>query len=231
MAGKKLRTLLMCTLSIMLCMATVVVGTYALFTDKVTLNNHLQAGTLEISLVRTKLTKTELTERGYLETSELPDGENGKDFSSTNTTNENVFGITDGTLVVPGSSYQADLKLTNGGSVAFTYTVAIVFDGVDSDALKDQALAEQLRITAGKSETTEETKTKMLYDIKLEQDDTLAIFTDELAATDPSVNFFVKVEFVNNTDNTTNNAAKNGEVKFDIVVSAFQKTTAPSSGN
>ena len=68
MAGKKLRTLLMCTLSIMLCMATVVVGTYALFTDKVTLNNHLQAGTLEISLVRTKLTKTELTADGYLET-------------------------------------------------------------------------------------------------------------------------------------------------------------------
>ncbi len=228
MAGKKLRTLLMCTLSIMLCMATVVVGTYALFTDKVTLNNHLQAGTLEISLVRTKLTKTELTERGYLETSELPDGENGKDFS--NATNENVFGITDGTLVVPGSSYQADLKLTNGGSVAFTYTVAIVFDGVDSDAQRDQALAEQLKITAGKSEAT--AVTKMLSKIKLEeQDGTFTIFTDELAATDPSVNFFVKVEFVNNTDNTTNNAAKNGKVKFDIVVSAVQKTTAPSSGN
>lgn len=230
MAGKKLRTLLMCTLSIMLCMATAVVGTYALFTDKVTLNNHLQAGTLEISLVRTKLTKTELTADGYLKTSELPDEGNGKDFSSTNTTNENVFGITDGTLVVPGSSYQADLKLTNGGSVAFTYTVAIVFDGVDSDALKDQALAEQLKITAGKSEAT--AVTKMLSKIKLdEQDGTFTIFTDELAATDPSVNFFVKVEFVNNTDNTTNNAAKNGKVKFDIVVSAFQKTTAPSSGN
>ena len=221
MAGKKLRTLLMCTLSIMLCMATVVVGTYALFTDKVTLNNHLQAGTLEISLVRTKLTKTELTERGYLETSELPDGENGKDFS--NATNENVFGITDGTLVVPGSSYQADLKLTNGGSVAFTYLVELkIIEGGST------ALADQLIITAGKSEAAATSK-------KLSDVANGLIFDGELAASTPetntAVNFFVKVEFVNDTETDANNAAKNGEVKFDIVVSAFQKTTAPGSGN
>ena len=223
MSGKKLRTLLMCTLSIMLCMATVVVGTYALFTDKVTLNNHLQAGTLEISLVRTKLTKTELTERGYLETSELPDEGNGKDFSSTNTTNENVFGITDGTLVVPGSSYQADLKLTNGGSVAFTYLVELKIIECGSTALADQLI-----ITAGKSEAAATPK-------KLSDVATGLIFDGELAAPTPetntAVNFFVKVEFVNDTETDANNAAKNGKVKFDIVVSAVQKTTAPSSGN
>lgn len=223
MAGKKLRTLLMCTLSIMLCMATVVVGTYALFTDKVTLNNHLQAGTLEISLVRTKLTKTELTADGYLETSELPDEGNGKDFSSTNTTTENVFGITDGTLVVPGSSYQADLKLTNGGSVAFTYLVELkIIEGGST------ALADQLIITAGKSEAAATPK-------KLSDVANGLIFDGELAAPTPetntAVNFFVKVEFVNDTETDANNKAKNGEVKFDIVVSAFQKTTAPSSGN
>lgn len=220
MAGKKLRTLLMCTLSIMLCMATVVVGTYALFTDKVTLNNHLQAGTLEISLVRTKLTKTELTADGYLETNTVTTPTN---FSSTNTTNENVFGITDGTLVVPGSSYQADLKLTNGGSVAFTYLVELkIIEGGST------ALADQLIITAGKSETTPAPK-------KLSDVANGLIFDGELAAPTPetntAVNFFVKVEFVNDTETDANNAAKNGEVKFDIVVSAFQKTTAPSSGN
>ncbi len=216
MAGKKLRTLLMCTLSIMLCMATVVVGTYALFTDKVTLNNHLQAGTLEISLVRTKLTKTELTERGYLKTNTVTTPTN---FSSTNTTNENVFGITDGTLVVPGSSYQADLKLTNGGSVAFTYLVELkIIEGGST------ALADQLIITAGKSEATATPK-------KLSDVANALIFQDELAVNDPAVNFFVKVEFVNDTETDANNKAKNGEVKFDIVVSAFQKTTAPSSGN
>lgn len=220
MAGKKLRTLLMCTLSIMLCMATVVVGTYALFTDKVTLNNHLQAGTLEISLVRTKLTKTELTADGYLKTN--TDTET-TDFSSTNTTNENVFGITDGTLVVPGSSYQADLKLTNGGSVAFTYLVELnIIEGGST------ALADQLIITAGKSEATATPK-------KLSDVANGLIFDGELAAPTPetntAVNFFVKVEFVNDTETDANNKAKNGEVKFDIVVSAFQKTTAPSSGN
>lgn len=220
MAGKKLRTLLMCTLSIMLCMATVVVGTYALFTDKVTLNNHLQAGTLEISLVRTKLTKTELTADGYLKTN--TDTET-TDFSSTNTTNENVFGITDGTLVVPGSSYQADLKLTNGGSVAFTYLVELkIIEGGST------ALADQLIITAGKSEAAATPK-------KLSDVANGLIFDGELAAPTPetntAVNFFVKVEFVNDTETDANNAAKNGEVKFDIVVSAFQKTTAPSSGN
>lgn len=220
MAGKKLRTLLMCTLSIMLCMATVVVGTYALFTDKVTLNNHLQAGTLEISLVRTKLTKTELTADGYLKTN--TDTET-TDFSSTNTTNENVFGITDGTLVVPGSSYQADLKLTNGGSVAFTYLVELkIIEGGST------ALADQLIITAGKSEAAATPK-------KLSDVANGLIFDGELAAPTPetntAVNFFVKVEFVNDTETDANNAAKNGEVKFDIVVSAFQKTTAPGSGN
>ena len=220
MAGKKLRTLLMCTLSIMLCMATVVVGTYALFTDKVTLNNHLQAGTLEISLVRTKLTKTELTADGYLKTN--TDTET-TDFSSTNTTNGNVFGITDGTLVVPGSSYQADLKLTNGGSVAFTYLVELkIIEGGST------ALADQLIITAGKSEAAATPK-------KLSDVANGLIFDGELAAPTPetntAVNFFVKVEFVNDTETDANNAAKNGEVKFDIVVSAFQKTTAPSSGN
>ena len=220
MAGKKLRTLLMCTLSIMLCMATVVVGTYALFTDKVTLNNHLQAGTLEISLVRTRLTKTELTADGYLKTN--TDTET-TDFSSTNTTNENVFGITDGTLVVPGSSYQADLKLTNGGSVAFTYLVELkIIEGGST------ALADQLIITAGKSEAAATPK-------KLSDVANGLIFDGELAAPTPetntAVNFFVKVEFVNDTETDANNAAKNGEVKFDIVVSAFQKTTAPSSGN
>lgn len=220
MAGKKLRTLLMCTLSIMLCMATVVVGTYALFTDKVTLNNHLQAGTLEISLVRTKLTKTELTADGYLKTNTVTTPTN---FSSTNTTNENVFGITDGTLVVPGSSYQADLKLTNGGSVAFTYLVELkIIEGGST------ALADQLIITAGKSEAAATPK-------KLSDVATGLILDGELAAPTPetntAVNFFVKVEFVNDTETDANNAAKNGEVKFDIVVSAFQKTTAPSSGN
>lgn len=220
MAGKKLRTLLMCTLSIMLCMATAVVGTYALFTDKVTLNNHLQAGTLEISLVRTKLTKTELTADGYLKTNTFTTPTN---FSSTNTTNENVFGITDGTLVVPGSSYQADLKLTNGGSVAFTYLVELkIIEGGST------ALADQLIITAGKSEATATPK-------KLSDVANGLIFDGELAAPTPetntAVNFFVKVEFVNDTETDANNKAKNGEVKFDIVVSAFQKTTAPSSGN
>lgn len=170
MAGKKLRTLLMCTLSIMLCMATVVVGTYALFTDKVTLNNHLQAGTLEISLVRTKLTKTELTADGYLKTN--TDTET-TDFSSTNTTNENVFGITDGTLVVPGSSYQADLKLTNGGSVAFTYLVELkIIEGGST------ALADQLIITAGKSEAAATPK-------KLSDVANGLIFDGELAAPTP----------------------------------------------
>lgn len=210
----------MCTLSIMLCMATAVVGTYALFTDKVTLNNHLQAGTLEISLVRTKLTKTELTADGYLKTNTFTTPTN---FSSTNTTNENVFGITDGTLVVPGSSYQADLKLTNGGSVAFTYLVELkIIEGGST------ALADQLIITAGKSEATATPK-------KLSDVANGLIFDGELAAPTPetntAVNFFVKVEFVNDTETDANNKAKNGEVKFDIVVSAFQKTTAPSSGN
>ena len=60
MASKRLKTLLVCALSIMLCVTAVAVGTYALFSDNVTVKNHLQAGTLKATLTRTLLEKSEI---------------------------------------------------------------------------------------------------------------------------------------------------------------------------
>lgn len=55
---KKLRALLSAALTIMLSVSIGVAGTYALFSDSVEVTNHLQAGTLELGLTRTKLVKS-----------------------------------------------------------------------------------------------------------------------------------------------------------------------------
>ena len=85
---KKLRALLSAALTIMLSVSIGVAGTYALFSDNVEVTNHLQAGTLELGLTRTKLVKS------------VPDATTGmptktedattRDFSAA--TSENVFG-------------------------------------------------------------------------------------------------------------------------------------------
>lgn len=55
---KKLRALLSAALTIMLSVSIGVAGTYALFSDSAEVTNHLQAGTLELGLTRTKLVKS-----------------------------------------------------------------------------------------------------------------------------------------------------------------------------
>jgi len=51
----KKRSVLLSVMTLVLCLALVAGGTYALFSDQVTLTNHLEAGTLDITLTRTKL--------------------------------------------------------------------------------------------------------------------------------------------------------------------------------
>lgn len=217
MAGKKLRTLLMCALSIMLCISAVAVGTYALFTDKVTVNNHLQAGTLQVALTRTELSGKKLGADGYLD--DVSDTTE-KDFTGSTTATDNVFGIGEHDLIVPGCKYTAKMKLKNLGSVALSYTVQIVLNTPSAE--NDNALARQLKISFGKTEATSTSKT-------LAEVGTESIGNGTIAAGENSADeFIVSIEFVG-SDN--NNDAKSGEVSFDIVVLAVQQTTAPSAGN
>ena len=123
----------------MLSVSIGVAGTYALFSDNVEVTNHLQAGTLELGLTRTKLVKS------------VPDATTGmptktedataRDFSAA--TSENVFGIGD-EKIAPGSWYEVEMHVINKGTVAFNYRVAIELDSATT--AENLAFAEQLTV-------------------------------------------------------------------------------------
>jgi predicted ribosomally synthesized peptide with SipW-like signal peptide len=191
-------------------MSIIMGGTFALFSDSENVGNHLVAGNLDITLVRTKLTSTYLTDRGFLDT--ITDDVD-KDF--TNNANENVFAL-DGALIVPKSKYIADMKITNNSvdaksNVAFAYWIEIVYLGDDS-----VDLASQISITVDDGESK-----------RLNQ----GLYVGSAAApvgilgVNESGEFTVTVEFLN-LDNEINNVAQGDSVLFDLVVHAVQYTGA-----
>ncbi|MBQ7977941.1 MAG: hypothetical protein IJ301_05090 [Clostridia bacterium] len=208
MGKSKVRTLLVACVMIMLCAAMIVGGTYALWSDNVTVENHLTSGTLQVKLERISLTKTYLDdETGYLVTAG-PDT-TIVDFTDTNTADDNVFGIED-EKVVPCSEYEAKLRLTNNGDVAFTYDVIVKLNSASN------ALAEQLKVYID----GEDKGTLDQYAV----DGKAIISTQTMAKNDTAKEFTVKIQFIN--DNNINNDAQDKEVKFDLLVNAVQKTSA-----
>ena len=188
---------------ILLCLSVIVGMTFALFTDEEVVNNHLKAGDLDITLVRTKLTATYLNNKGYLDT--MVD-DSVKDF--TNSTNENVF-APNGALIVPRSKYVADMQVSNNSDVAFGYWVEIVYTG----AAKID-LAEQISITVNTAESK-----------RLNKGLTVGSESDPIAvlAVGEADDFTVTVEFLD-LDNSVNNLAQGDAVTFDLVVHAVQYT-------
>ncbi len=216
---KRLNTLLCASLISMLGVGLLVGGTYALFTSKATVTNHLKAGNLNISLIRTKYSKTVLNTDGYLETKE---DNNELDFTSASS--KNIFGLEENELIVPTSKFSADLTIKNGkkdssgayikSSVAFTYSASLVLD-----ESSDTNLANQLQVTVKQGETSTTKRLNEFNDIVL--------LSGEMKASDDATSFTISLEFLNlDSDGSTNNKAQDKEVSFDLVVEAIQKTTA-----
>ena len=211
MGKSKVRTLLMSCVMMMLCAAMIVGGTFALWSDSAKVENHLTSGTLQVKLERISLTKTYLdNETGYLVTAG-PDT-TMIDFTDTNTADDNVFGIED-EKVVPCSEYEAMLKLSNNGDVAFSYDIIIKLTS------ESNALAEQLKIYID----GEDKGTLDEYAV----DGKAIIATQTMAKNDATKEFTVKVEFIN--DNNVNNDAQAKEVKFDLLINAVQLTQSPTA--
>ncbi len=213
----KLRTLLSAAMLSMAGAGLLVGGTYALFTDSVSIGNHLEAGNLNISLLRTSYSKTTLDSDGYLST--VTDSTE-VDFSEE--TEENIFALEEDEYVVPGSSFLANLKLVNGkkdgdnyvpSSVAFSYNVKIV---VSEDSNPD--FISQLTVTVKKGE--EEVANK-----KLSEFGTDAILSGKMTKNDASAEFSVKVAF-DDLDPEKNNKAQDKKASFDLKVEAIQLTSA-----
>lgn len=202
---KKKRTLLVSFSIIVLCLCAMVGTTYALFTDGVLVKNHLSAGNLDITLTRTNLEYRVLDDNGYLETKTVTD-----DLDFTSSTKENVFGIdAEGMLITPGSYFDADLKITNDGNVAFTYSVTIKLSTAANK------LAEQLIVTITHADGS--TTVKKLSELT----SALTMEAGTMGANDLAQTFSVKVLF---DDLPENNSAQFQSVVFDIVVSAVQAT-------
>lgn len=204
------RILILSSLTIALSLVLIIMSTYALFTDTISITHHLQAGTLDISLKRTNLEYNVLDSSGYLKTIE-----NNEiiDLSNTSTNKLNVFGIDNNTLIVPGNFYLATLELSNNGNVAFKYWIEIISN---DEVLRD--LANQLEvkvITYNEGKIKEHTS--LISDGLFVGCETSPL--GELSINDELVNFQVKITFL---DSSLNNLAQGDKVNFDIIVYAVQ---------
>ena len=211
----KMKTLLSAAVLSMLGVSLLVGGTYALFSSKVSVTNHLKAGNLNISLVRTSYSKLVLDTDGFLE--EKTDSTE-TDFTTAN--DKNIFGLEANELIVPTSKFSANLKLINGkkvdgsyvkSSVAFTYTVKLIKDDESNSDLLDQ-----LEVTVTKDATT---VTK-----KLSECEDLEVFSGVMTTSDEYSAFTVALEFLNLAD-SENNKVQEKEANFDLVIEAVQKTS------
>lgn len=208
----KKRALLTSCSVILLCICIIVGMSYALFTDTVSVGNHLKAGKLDVTLTRTDLEYSVLNADGELQIYTVSEA-----YDFTDSTDENVFGITaSDKVIVPGSYFKATMQLSNNGNVAFDYRVEIKLFGDASE------LAEQIKVTVTHPYGTE--TTAMLSEL----DEALSVANGKMKATDEAQSFSIKLEF---TDCESNNDAMDKTTAFDIIVTAVQSTAqTPSEG-
>lgn len=214
MGKSKVRTLLVGCVMIMLSAVMIVGGSYALWSDSVNVNTHLSAGTLEVTLTRTYLEKYTLGEDMYMATA--TDSTEVEDV-------ENLFGMEEGELIVPTSSYAARLKLTNAGDVAIDYTIKVKTNSETSG----EELAKQVKIYIGTGSVG-----SVVYEegkfFATEEDGVVSYTEFEIGrgvmdATVTETEFWVKIVF---EDLPENNEAKEQDLYFDLLIEATQKTTA-----
>lgn len=212
---KQQRSVLMAVLTLVLCLATMAGGMYAFFSNRVTLANHLEAGSLEITLTRTHLvTVSQDSVTGKLVKSENP---KDIDFSkpaeplNPNAENRNVFDLTDELRIIPGCSFSADMQVANNSDVTFGYWLEVVFD-----SKADMTLAEQMKITV----TTVNGATAGMLN---ESAGLIGKETEPIGvlAAGESASFTVTLEFCELSDDV-NNDAKGKHFEFDVIVHAVQ---------
>ena len=219
-------------------LALLVGGTYALFTDGAKITNHLRSGDMQLTLVRTDYTHMMLDADGFIadvtpaDTTENP---RYKDFSAP--MNENMFNLTDAQVFVPGSSVSANMQLINSAQVsdtAFNYWFTIVVTGVDSEELPK--LADYLLLTVTVADHPE----CSVANINLGDEAYINTATGEITfgtAVNPIgvlpiggiQEFTVTIAMDINAVNYGTENVANQELQFDLIVNAVQQVTRPNS--
>ncbi len=209
--AKRTRVLLLSLVTVLLGVALVVGGTFALFSDEVTVNNHLSAGSLEVGLQRTSFTTHTIADNGLME--DVTDSTVVDLVAS----NDPVFNIVN---AVPTSYYAAKLEVSNRGDVAFDYGVRILWNTENNATDEQKLFAEQITITISDAYGTT-LKEFALADCAENQVSLGSVLAKTNDAQDyPTGSFIVKATFEDREDN---NGVQLITIDFDLQVYAVQK--------
>lgn len=211
--SKTFKTVLLALLVSCLCLALVIAASYALFSESVTVNNHLVAGSLKVGLTRTDYKKYTLVDSG-----EFALVTDGTDVNLGNTDSQD-FMLFEDLAAVPQSWSEVTLLISNGGDVAFDYGIRLLTEGTLTGA--SASLAQQIQVEVISGETS--VKTFMLS----EQPGDIALGSILAGAAAQTITVratFVDEDTSENDGVTDNNSAQGGTVSFDVQVYAVQKT-------
>ena len=215
---KRMKTLMLSGMTIVLCVMIMVAGSFALFSQNSKNTTHLIAGELNAKLERVALTTTKLNSKGYLVTENEQTTQNTPvDF--TGETTDNVFGLDTDEKIVPCTVLSATMQLSNDGDVAFGYYIAIAAQ----DGYETTELAKQIKVSV-----TDAGGNDLATPQYLSSGLTIGSETNYFAVVEKgqTATFTVTLTFEDRTDN---NKAQNAETIFDLLVYATQVTDDPNA--
>lgn len=211
---KKRSIITIACLSIVLCVALIAGGTYALFSSKTSVTNHLRSGNLTLKLERVGLTKYAYDEAsGEYKENVYTNGDAYVDFSQA--TEKNVFDIARSEVIAPGVWYEATMRISKDNTnVPFAYKIIVKLNGSKGEDGKDNAFASQLRIYVDGAP-----KGYLSDYVTAEGGNEVSVSSGTIGLTEGSKEFKVKLLFDPTADN---NAVMNSTADFDLIVEATQ---------
>ena len=211
---KKRSIVTIACLSIVLCVALIAGGTYALFSSKTSVTNHLRSGNLTLKLERVGLTKYAYDEAsGEYKENVYTNGDAYVDFSQA--TEKNVFDIARSEVIAPGVWYEATMRISKDNTnVPFAYKIIVKLNSSKGEDGKDNAFASQLRIYVDGAP-----KGYLSEYVTAEGGNEISVSSGTIGLTEGSKEFKVKLLFDPTADN---NAVMNSTADFDLIVEATQ---------
>ena len=218
----KTKAVALSALVTLLCLAALVVGTVAIFSDSSSGNVHLAAGRLSVGLYRTEMSGTELLPDGTV--AEMPKETDPVDLETDDSSVFDIQGF------IPGMWREAVLRVDNNGTVAFNFDVSIVNVSLNGGTAASQALSEQITVTVYNIVGSERTQVASFhlseYEEKGQNISLGKLNASEEENTSSSAYFAVHVSFDTEATGDDGNLAQGGDVSFDLRVYAEQETAS-----
>ena len=218
----KTKAVALSALVTLLCLAALVVGTVAIFSDSSSGNVHLAAGRLSVGLYRTEMSGTQLLPDGTV--AEMPKETDPVDLETDDSSVFDIQGF------IPGMWREAVLRVDNNGTVAFNFDVSIVNVSLNGGTAASQALSEQITVTVYNIVGSERTQVASFhlseYEEKGQNISLGKLNASEEENTSSSAYFAVHVSFDTDVTGADGNLAQGGDVSFDLRVYAEQETAS-----